>query len=167
MNLNYPKPPCQPSMSRLALFRFGSSMGVLSYFCGLAVALSMYWAGAFPLPDQGTSFTFLSLLSTFFGLVVLSPFIETLVVSVLFKAISKAMDPRWSAYFAGAIFAAAHSIVFWAWGLIVLIPALISSSPFANLSLPHADRFKRSWLTHAVHNTLVFLTIAASLAAAD
>lgn len=143
------------------LLGFGFSRGLLSYSCGLAVALSMYWAGALHTSDgTNLALTPMSLLSTFFGVVLLSPFVETLIVFFFFRYVSKVLDERWAAYLSGAMFAAVHSIVFWAWGIIVLIPALIFSSPFADSSLPHKQRFRRAWLIHVVNNALVFLTMA-------
>lgn len=140
--------------------RFGVTRGLLSFACAVTVMFALYWTGAIAgnLSDND-KLAPISLFWTFFGLIIFAPIVETLILAVLFKVTSSFLDMRLAAVFSGLIVAAGHSIIYWAWGLIVLLSFMIYSAPFASSHIAFKERIAKSWLAHTVHNTLAFLLI--------
>lgn len=143
------------------LIKFSISRGLLSFICAAAVAFALYWAGAIAGGQADSeALTPISLPWTFFGIVIFAPLLETLIMAGFFRALFRFVNVRLAAVFSGFIMAAGHSILYWAWGLIVLIPFIIYSAPFASSHIPFKEQVTKSCLTHVVHNTLVFILIA-------
>lgn len=135
--------------------------GILSFICGCAVALVLYAANVIP-NEAGEGPTATSgedLAAMFFGLVLFSPIIETLLLSLVFKFFSLKISAGYAAPLAGATVAAAHSFVHLAWGVVVFVPFLIYASPFVDLNVPFLKRMISSSLIHAFNNLLVFLVL--------
>lgn len=148
------------SLRRSSLAKSVTLGGVASFACGCGVAFVLYAFGVIPKEvNTGPSTGAGNMWLLFFGMVVFSPAVETLFLSLSFKLISWKVSARLAAPLAGAIVAAAHSYVHWAWGVVVFVPFLIYSAPFSNVGAPFAYRMASSALTHAINNTLVFMIL--------
>lgn len=86
--------------------------------------------------------------------VVLSPAAEALLLAWLFKKMSKRLTPLWSAMGAGTLLAAAQSLFYWPWGLVVWFPSLIFAIPLLRSSRPSRENTMASALIHMFHNAM-------------
>lgn len=95
------------------------------------------------------------------GTVVLSPFVEALLLGWLFKNFSRRLSPRWSAMSAGTLFAAAQSAFYGLWGLVVWFPSLVFATPFLCPSRSLKENTVSSALIHMFHNAMGIALILA------
>ena len=86
--------------------------------------------------------------------VVLSPAAEALLLAWLFKKMSKRLTPLWSAMGAGTLLAAAQSLFYWPWGLVVWFPSLVFAIPLLRSSRPSRENTVASALIHMFHNAM-------------
>lgn len=86
--------------------------------------------------------------------VVLSPAAEALLLAWLFKKMSKRLTPLWSAMGAGTLLAAAQSLFYWPWGLVVWFPSLVFAIPLLRSSRPSRENTMASALIHMFHNAM-------------
>jgi hypothetical protein len=91
-------------------------------------------------------------------IVLIGPALETLALAGIFYGVRVHISSATTAaVVAGTALAAMHSIAFWGWGLVILIPFLIWSLPFRNENEPLIVRAKKSFLLHAMHNSLAVI----------
>lgn len=86
--------------------------------------------------------------------VVLSPAAEALLLAWLFKKMSKRLTQLWSAMGAGTLLAAAQSLFYWPWGLVVWFPSLVFAIPLLRSSRPSRENTMASALIHMFHNAM-------------
>jgi hypothetical protein len=108
--------------------------------------------GPYPPLDMGPDAFAMAL--TIAGIVVFSPVAEAVLLAWLFKKISRRLAPRWSAVWAGTLLAAAHSLFYWPWGLVVWFPSLVFAVPLLRSSRPSKENTVASALIHMFHNAM-------------
>lgn len=135
---------------------------VLHYFLWACVS----FAGAFlvgsglnhvlesPHPPLDMGSDALSMVLMVAATVVLSPAAEALLLAWLFKKMSKRLTPLWSAMGAGTLLAAAQSLFYWPWGLVVWFPSLVFAIPLLRSSRPSRENTVASALIHMFHNAM-------------
>lgn len=127
----------------------------LSSTSALLVAITLVFVGVdLPSDLHGELTRELTLGSALF-IVLIGPALETLVLAGIFYGVRVHISSATTAaVVAGTALAAMHSIVFWAWGLVILIPFLIFSLPFRHENEPLIVRAKKCFLLHAMHNSV-------------
>lgn len=167
---------CSSPLSRRPAVAGASSPFILAYSmllrCFLLACLSFAGAllagwglnhvltGPHPAPDLGSDA--FPMLLTIAAVVVVSPLAEALLLAWLFNQLSRHLAPRWSAWWAGTLFAAAQSTFYWPWGLVVWFPSLVFTVPFLRSSRPGRERILSSALIHMFHNTMGVILILAT-----
>jgi hypothetical protein len=127
----------------------------LSSTSAVLVFITLVFVGVdFPSDLHGELTLELSLGSALF-IVLIGPALETLVLAGIFYGVRVHISSATTAaVVAGTALAAMHSILFWAYGLIQAIPFLIYSLPFRHENEPLRARARKSFLLHAMHNSL-------------
>lgn len=128
----------------------------LSFTSAVLVGITLVFVGVdFPSDFHGAMTLGLAL-----SMVLIGPALETLALAGLFYGVRVHISSATTAaVVAGTALAAVHSVFFWAWGLISLIPFLIFSMPFRNDNEPLIVRAKKSFLLHATHNLLAVIAM--------
>lgn len=98
----------------------------------------------------------------FLGISFFSPIVETLALAGLNRTASAFLSPTSAAVLAAVILSAAHSLIYWAWGIIVLLPMIIFSLPFASVKRRMKDKMTNSFIRHAVHNFIALVALIAT-----
>jgi hypothetical protein len=128
----------------------------LSFTSAVLVGITLVFVGVdFPFDFHGAMTLGLAL-----SMVLIGPALETLALAGLFYGVRVHISSATTAaVVAGTALAAVHSVFFWAWGLIVAIPFLIYSLPFRHENEPFRARARKSFLLHAMHNSLVVIVM--------
>jgi hypothetical protein len=140
-------------------------MGVCSFLVALfSMQVLGYATGGLFHDSTRFSAGLLGWVVVFFGVSFFSPIVETLALAGLNRTASAFLSPISAAILAAVILSAAHSLIYWAWGIIVLLPMIIFSLPFASVTRRMKDKMTNSFIRHAVHNVITLVSLVATTA---
>ena len=143
------------SIGRLAVRAIGSVA------VAAMLALPLFYFGIAPssadVDESSLDIAELTLL--FFGVVLFSPVVETLLFAAIFKSANVYLSSAKSIVVAAVALASLHGLISWAWGVVIFVPFLIFGIPFMRQNISLKRAIFASAITHAFHNLYAFILI--------
>ncbi|MEL1263391.1 hypothetical protein [Pseudoxanthomonas putridarboris] len=134
---------------------------LFSFFAAVFVALVLYFTAGYALSGSNENICRVNYLpGLFLGIVFVAPLIETVVLAAIYGLARFFFSAIASARLAAIILALLHSLVWWGWTLILIVPFLVFANPLSSYRNGIESRVAASLFTHGFHNFYVFLVTA-------
>ena len=128
----------------------------ISFSSALLVAGVIYFLDGWPSNMKSSldsEFSVISFSMNFVGIVLVAPFVETVMLFGLFKFLSPiSADHRFAAFLSAMLLASLHAIKWWGVAVIVFVPFLIFVRPFIDKDKTNRSAFISSMGMHSLHN---------------